>query len=96
MGGAFWVGCGWFFFGALVGGDGGGEETMSGHVQQVVFAGRHAFSNSPILCHMLYIEQWGFRCTMLQDHRERCPRASMPWADTRALKFRHVTTSSTH
>ena len=23
-----------FFFGALVGGDGGGEETMSGHVQQ--------------------------------------------------------------
>ena len=25
------------------------------------------------LCYMLYIEQWGFRYFMIQDHRERCP-----------------------
>ena len=28
---------------------------------------------SHFLCYMLYIEQWGFHCFMLQDHRERCP-----------------------
>ena len=36
-GGAFWVGCGSFFFGSL-GDDGGGEEKTSGHVQQGRFS----------------------------------------------------------
>ena len=31
------------------------------------------------LCYILHIDQWGFRCTMLQDRRERCRRASMSW-----------------
>ena len=55
MGGAFWVGYGWFFFGALVGGDGGGEEKTPGHVHQGRFAGRRAFLNSPIMYVICYI-----------------------------------------
>ena len=38
--------------------------------------------NIPVLCSILYVEQWRFRCSMSSDHRERGfldPRT--PWAD---------------
>ncbi len=45
--------------------------------------GRTVFKHvSPLLCYILYIDQWGFHCMIRQDHRERCPRSSMTWADT--------------
>ncbi len=42
------------------------------------------------LCCMLYIDQWGFHWFILQDHRERSRRVSIPWSDTCVLKFRHT------
>ena len=47
---------------------------MPGHVQQGRFRWTTRVVKQPhILCYMLYIEQWGFRCFMVQDHRERGP-----------------------
>ena len=43
---------------------------------------RHEFLNSPIFMLLLHIEQWGFLYTILQVHRERRPRVSIPWSDT--------------
>ncbi len=72
------VGCGLFFFGVLSREE-TGKRQHQGTYNRVVFAGRHVLSNIPIfLFYMLYIEQWGFRFFILQDHRERCPRVSMP------------------
>ena len=63
-----------FSIGPLSGGNGGVEETTSGHVHQGRFGWTtHVVKQSHFLCYMLYIEQWGFHCFMLQDHRERCP-----------------------
>ena len=83
MGWVFWMGCGWFFFGTLVGGDGDGEEKTPGYVHQGRFRWTtHVVKQSPFLCYMLYIEHWGFRSFMFQDYRERCRRTSMPWVHT--------------
>jgi len=39
-GGAFWVGCGWFFFGTLVGGTGAGKRQHKGtYISLVVTSG---------------------------------------------------------
>jgi hypothetical protein len=80
---AFWVGCGWFFFWAGRGGKRKSQGTSTGSV----FAGRHALLNSPIfLCYILYIEQWKFRCYMLQTIANGAPESSRPWADTRVVR----------
>jgi hypothetical protein len=68
-------------------GVGGGRERVRARSVGSVFAGRHALLNSPIfLCYILYIEQWEFRYSMPSDHRERCPRSSIPWTDTCAVQ----------
>ena len=71
MGGRFgWVVDG-FSLGPLSRGDGGGEETNV----RARTAGSAQFFY--VICYM-YIEQWGFRCFMLQDHRERSPDPRCP------------------
>ena len=55
MGGRFGGVVDGFSLGPVWGGDGGGEETTSGHVHQVVFAGRHTLSNNPIFYVICYI-----------------------------------------
>ena len=62
MGRHFWVGCGCFF----LGGRGRGRGTP-GHDCRGVFAGRREFQTALFLCYILYVEQWRFRCTCLQD-----------------------------
>ena len=52
MGGAFGVGCGWFFFGALSREE-AGKRQRQGTYNRVVFAERHALSNSPIYFYIL-------------------------------------------
>jgi hypothetical protein len=80
---AFWVGCGCFF----LGGAGGGKRMRQGTSAGSVFAGRRALLNSPIfLCYILYIEQWKFRCYMLQTISNGAPESSSPWADTHDVR----------
>jgi hypothetical protein len=69
---------------------GRGRESVRARSAGSVFTGRRALLNIPIfLCYVLYIEQWEFRCCMPSDHRERCPRSSMPWADTCVVQVSH-------
>ncbi len=67
----------WIFF---LGGRGRGRG-VPGRVLLRSFR-RTAGSKQPILCYILYVEQWRFRCSMSSGHRERGffdPRT--PWAD---------------
>ena len=67
----------WMFF---LGGRGRGRG-VPGRVLLRSFR-RTAGSKQPILCYILYVEQWRFRCSMSSGHRERGffdPRT--PWAD---------------
>jgi hypothetical protein len=41
-----------------------------------------AFEQTHFSCCILYIEQWGFRCFMIQAIVDGDPRASRPWSDT--------------
>ena len=78
-----WVGCGWFFFGAL-GEDGDGEEKTPGDVQQGRFSLDDArFQTAPFLCYILCIEQWGFRCIMFKTIGNGVPDPRCP-GQTRA------------
>jgi hypothetical protein len=54
----------WMFFSWA---DGGGEEEESGQVPLSRFRRTSlAFKQPHFLCYILYIEQWRFRCCMLQ------------------------------
>ncbi len=66
----------------------GGEEKAPGHVQQGRFSLDDArFLTAPFfLCYILYIEQWRCHCNHDSSHCGRCPRSSMPWADTCAVQ----------
>ncbi len=70
MGRHFWVGRGCFSWGG-----GGGRESARARSAGSV-AGRHALSNSPFFCYILYVEQWKFRCSISSGHREGGPRSS--------------------
>jgi hypothetical protein len=61
----FRVGCGCFFLGGRRRGRG-----VPGRVLLRSFR-RTAGSKQPILCYILYVEQWRFRCNMSSGHRER-------------------------
>ena len=101
MGGAFWVGCGWFFFGPLVGG-GRGWSGWGRENDRVRSAGSFVrwttriVKHSHFLCYMFYVEQWGFHYIMLQDNREECPRPRCLRQTRARWSFNNLTTSSTH
>ena len=75
-----------FSLGPLSGGVGGGEEETPGHVLLSRFHRTTRVSEQPFLCYILYIEQWKFRCCMLQTIANGAPESSRPWADTRAVR----------
>ncbi len=81
MGRRVWVGRGCFFLGG-----GGGEEKASGHGQQGRSLDDVCFQTAPF-CYILYVEQWGFRCSMSSGHHEGGPRS---WGELR----KHRTTAS--
>ncbi len=86
----FWVGRGCFLRGL------GGEEKVSGHGQQGRSLDDTRFQTDPF-CYILYVEQWGFHCSMPSGHREGNPRSSMPWvAHVRCSSFDNPSTCSTH
>ncbi len=48
-------------------------------------------------CYILYVEQWGFRCSMTSDHHEGGPRSSMSWeVHVCCVVFDNPSTCSTH
>jgi hypothetical protein len=55
----------WMFF--L--GRAGGQEKAPGHGQQGRSPDDAHFQTAPF-CYILYVDQWGFRCSMSSDHRE--------------------------
>ena len=61
MGRHFWVGCGSFF----LGGEGEGKRNSRARLSRR-FRRTTRVPNSPVLCYILYVEQWRFRCTCLQ------------------------------
>jgi hypothetical protein len=63
----------WMFFS---GGDGGEEEELQTTTAET-FSQDDASSKQPCLCYILYISQWGVRCSMSSDHREGGPRSSI-------------------
>ncbi len=63
-------------------GGGGGEEETPGHVLLSRFRRRTTFSNNPIFYVIYYILISGVSLLHASDHRERCPRSSMPCANT--------------
>ena len=70
---------------------GGGKRKRQGTFSKVGFRWMMlAFKQPQFLCYILYVEQWRFRCYMLQTIANGAPESSRPWADTRALfGFRH-------
>jgi hypothetical protein len=86
MGSLFWVGCGWFFWVGR-----GGEEKAPGHVHKGRFSlsrTTRTFKQSHFLCYILYIDQWGFHCSMPSDHREGVPDPRCPGQKRVMFKFR--------
>jgi hypothetical protein len=55
---------------------GGGEEELQGTTAET-FSQDDASSKQPCLCYILYISQWGFRCSMSSGHDEGGPRSSI-------------------
>jgi hypothetical protein len=86
------VGCGWFFFGALVGGGRGRErDNVRSPYNRVVFVGRLVLSNRPIFYFIYYILRCGgFVVSCFKTIVNVVPRASMTWTDTCALKFQQL------
>jgi hypothetical protein len=79
------------------GGTGAGKRQLQDTYSRVVFAGRHALSNSPIFYVICYIlSSGGFAASCFKTIGNGVPRASMPWAETCALKFRHLNDLLTH
>ncbi len=77
-------------------GGAGGEEKAPGHGQQGRSMNDVRFQTAPF-CYILYVEQWGFRCSMPSGHREGGPRSSMPWAaHLLCAGFDNPSTCSTH
>jgi hypothetical protein len=68
MGRRFWVGRGCFF----LGGRGRGNGTP-GSVLLRRFHRTTRVQTVLSVCYILYVEQWGFRCSMSSDHREGGP-----------------------
>jgi hypothetical protein len=74
----------------------GGEEKASGNGQQGRSLDDARFQTTPF-CYILYVEQWGFRCSMPSDHREGGPRSSMTWTvNVCYSSFDNPSTCSTH
>ena len=84
MGRHFGVGCGWFFFRALVGGGRGRGRGNSGARPAESFSQDDAGFRTAFLCYILYIEQWRFRCSMRQTVANGGPDPRGP-GQTRAL-----------
>ncbi len=63
----------------------GGEEKAPGHGHQGRSLDDTRFQTDPF-CYILYVDQWGFHCSMSSDHREGGPRSSIPWAQLRTVK----------
>jgi hypothetical protein len=81
MGRHFWVGCGCFSWGT------GGEEKASGHGQQGRSLDDTRFQTDPF-CYILYVEQWGFRCSMPSGHHEGGPRSDALVSARALFRFR--------
>jgi hypothetical protein len=78
----------WMFF---LGGAGEGKRSSRARFAEK-FSQNGGLQTAPILCYILYVEQWRFRCFMSSGHRERGffdPRT--PWGQTRAM-FQDSTT----
>ena len=52
------------------------EEKASGHGQQGRSLDDARFQTAPF-CYILYVDQWGFHCSMSSDHHEGGPRSSI-------------------
>jgi hypothetical protein len=70
MGRRFWVGRVCFFSGW----GGGGKWNSSDRKAQTFFAGRLEFQTALGVCYILYVEQWGFHCSLSSDHHS--PRSA--------------------
>jgi hypothetical protein len=65
----------------FLGGAGEGKRSSRARFAEK-FSQNGGLRTAPILCYILYVEQWRFRCSMSSGHRERGffdPRT--PWAD---------------
>jgi len=65
-------------------GGAGGEEKVSGHGQQGRSLEDVRFQTAPF-CYILYVEQWGFHCSIPSGHREGGPRSSFALGSARTL-----------
>ena len=63
----------WMFF---LGGTGEGKRNSRARAVET-FSQDDASSKQPCLCYILYVEQWGFHCSMSSGHCEGGPRSSI-------------------
>jgi hypothetical protein len=75
---SFWVGCGWFF---SWGGSGEGKRNSRSSTAEA-FSQDDTSSKEYFLYYILYIDQWGFHCSMPSNYCEGTPRSTRPWTDT--------------
>ena len=81
MGRRFWVGRGCFFL------EGRGVKRKHQVSQQGRSLDDAHFQTAPF-CSILYVEQWGFRCSMSSGHREGGPRSSIALDSTCLFRLR--------
>ena len=92
MGRRFWVGRGCFFSG---GGGGGKRDSRERAVE--TFSQDDASSKQPwVLCYILYVEQWRFRCCMLQAVAKSALDPRCPGQRTCAVRASTVRRLSSH
>jgi hypothetical protein len=79
-----------FFCGCFFRGGEGGEEEGRGHVLLSRFRRTTRVFEQPLLCYILYIDQWGFHCNMCQTITDSVPDPRYPGPTCVTFKFPQV------
>jgi hypothetical protein len=61
----------------LFGGAGEGKRNSRSRNAETFFTGQCEFRTTLCVCHILYVDQWKFRCSMSSGHHEGGPRSSI-------------------